>query len=215
MKLFLKTEMMTKKPSYNLEKKLSRQGFDLVFGMDEVGRGSFAGPLVASAVAFEQEFSWFNDINDSKLLSETERERLSKLILKNGICFTKIIDVGLINEIGIGKCNVLIFEKLINSVLHKYADKINKYFLIDGRDTFKSINTQHIVKGDRESISIAAASIIAKVYRDNLMRKFDSKYQGYDFSKNKGYGTKFHRDAIKKLGLCGIHRKSFNLSKFL
>jgi ribonuclease HII len=205
----------TKKPSFNLEKNLLTKNIELVFGMDEVGRGSFAGPLVAAAVAFEKEFPWFNELNDSKLLSALERERLSKLILGNGKCFTEIIDVALINKIGIGKCNVLIFENLINNILNKFENRKSTYFLIDGRNTFKSSNTKFIVKGDRESISIAAASIIAKVFRDKMMKDLDNTYSGYDFSRNKGYGTKFHQEAIGKLGLCAIHRKSFNLNKFI
>jgi len=207
---------MIKKPSFNIEKELLTKNYELVFGMDEVGRGSFAGPLVASAVCFKHQLSndWFHEINDSKLLTAQKREYLSKLISMNAECFTEIIDVKTINEIGIGKCNILIFENLISKILSKYNNE-NTYFLIDGRNSFKSINTRFIVKGDNTSISIAAASIIAKVYRDNLMNDLSATYEGYNFAKNKGYGTKFHREAIKKHGLSRIHRKSFNLRKFL
>jgi ribonuclease HII len=206
--------MTTKKPSFNLEKELLNK-VDLVFGMDEVGRGSFAGPLVASAVCFEIEHEWFNELNDSKLLSAEKRERLSELILSNGICFTEIIEVEMINKIGIGKCNELVFERLIKKILNEQKDK-RIHFLVDGRkQKIESDNLDFIVKGDSKVISIAAASIIAKVYRDNLMRKLDSKYQDYNFAKNKGYGTKIHQEAIKKFGLCALHRTSFNLSKFI
>jgi ribonuclease HII len=207
---------MNKKPSFDIEKDLLSKNFELIFGMDEVGRGSFAGPLVASAVCFKQEFSddWFHELNDSKLLTVTNRERLSKLVLENAECFMEVIDIETINEIGIGKCNILIFENLIKNILNKHKNK-NIYFLIDGKNTFKSANTKFIVKGDSKSISIAAASIIAKVYRDKLMDDLDKVHTGYNFSKNKGYGTKFHQEAIKKLGLCSIHRKSFDLKKFL
>jgi ribonuclease HII len=207
--------MMTKrKPSFNLERKLLSK-VDFVFGMDEVGRGSFAGPLVASAVCFEKEFKWFRDLNDSKLLTAKVRKRLSKLILKNAKCFTEIIDVRTINKIGIGRCNKLIFERLINSILKGNKQK-QTHFLIDGnRQKIRRKNLSFIVKGDSEVMSISAASIIAKVYRDNLMQTLGNTYRGYNFAKNKGYGTKFHQQAIKKLGLCEIHRKSFNLQKFV
>jgi len=205
---------MIRKPSFNLEKELLNS-VDFVFGMDEVGRGSFAGPLVASAVCFEKEFKWFKDINDSKLLTAKERERLSKLILKNAKCFTELIEVEMINKIGIGKCNRLIFARLIKNILSEHkARKI--HFLIDGRkQQVRRRNLQFIIRGDSQTISIAAASIIAKVFRDKLMQDLGKIYQGYNFSKNKGYGTKFHQEAIKKFGLCDIHRKSFSLAKFL
>jgi ribonuclease HII len=201
-------------PSYNLEKKLLNT-IDLVFGMDEVGRGSFAGPLVAAAVAFKNEFEWFSELNDSKLLTPTKREQLSKLILENAICVIEKIEVVEIDKLGIGKCNQQIFKKLIDKVLNEYSQK-KVHFLIDGAKQDINIdNLDFIIKGDSKIISIAAASIVAKVFRDKLMTDLEEVYKGYDFVKNKGYGSKFHRDAIKKLGLCNIHRKSFSLSKFL
>jgi ribonuclease HII len=205
---------MNKKPSYNLEKELLNT-VDLVFGMDEVGRGSFAGPLVAAAVSFENEFEWFNELNDSKLLTPTKRERLSKLILANAKCFIEIIEVETINEIGIGKCNQLAFEGLIKKIHSEHKGKII-HFLIDGNKLpINEKDLEFIVKGDSRIISIAAASIIAKVFRDKLMTDLEEVYNGYGFSKNKGYGSKFHQEAIKKFGLCAIHRTSFNLTKFL
>ncbi len=204
----------TKKPSYKQEAQKIKE-FDLVFGMDEVGRGSFAGPLVAAAVAFEKEHKWFKDINDSKLLTKNKRTVLSKLILDNSLSFIEIIDVSVINEFGVGEANRLIFENLINKIKKQFENK-NIFFLIDGntkRINYK--NVDFIVKGDQKCISIAASSIIAKVYRDSLMENLENTFPGYNFSGNKGYGTKMHRDAIKKLGLCQIHRKSFNLTKFI
>lgn len=205
---------MNKNPSFNREYKLLNGTVDLVFGMDEVGRGSFAGPLVASAVCFEKQFDWFRDINDSKLLNAKKRELLSELILKNSISFTEIIDVEIINKSGIGEANKLIFRKLIKRIKNKYKTP-NIHLLIDGRKTFESQDVEFIVNGDRKSISIAASSIIAKVYRDEIMRKQHEKYPQYNFFDNKGYGTKYHRDALKEFGLSDIHRKSFNLDKFL
>jgi len=206
---------MSKKPSFEHEKELMSTGFDLVFGMDEVGRGSFAGPLVASAVAFEKEFPrWFKKLNDSKLLTAKKREKLSKLILKNAKSFTEIIEIETINKIGIGKSNKLIFERLIREILKEFEDK-KIHFLIDGnKKRIRRKNLKFVIKGDSKITSIAAASIIAKVYRDKLMKNLGRVYKGYNFAKNKGYGTKFHRDALKKYGVCAIHRRSFNLQKF-
>lgn len=202
---------MSKTPSFSIEKELRGRNIDFVFGMDEVGRGSFAGPLVASAVAFEKEFAWFKELNDSKLLTSKKREHLSKLILKNAKYFTEIIDVATINKIGIGRSNKLIFERLIKKILRKHKGR-EIHFLIDGnKKEIKIKNLQFFVRGDSRIISIAAASIIAKVHRDNLMRKYHKLYPQYNFLNNKGYGTKTHRDAIKQNGLIKIHRTSFNI----
>ena len=200
-------------PLFNKELQLLSKNVQ-VFGMDEVGRGSFAGPIVASAVCFTKEYAWFKQINDSKLLTHKKRKRLSKLILKNGICFVELIDVNIINEFGIGKANKLIFENLVNRINKQFKNK-QLYFLIDGRKMFTRRNTEFIIKGDQKHISISASSIIAKVYRDELMKRLGKEYKGYNFSRNKGYGTKLHQKAIKKLGLSEIHRTSFNLQKFL
>ena len=205
---------MQTKPSYNLEQELLSK-VNLVFGMDEVGRGSFAGPLVAAAVCFETEYPWFNELNDSKLLTPIKREKLSKLILENAKCFIEIIEVEEIDQKGIGKCNQQIFKRLVDNVLNEYA-QMSVHFLIDGtKQDIDNDNLDFIVRGDSKVISIAAASIVAKVFRDKLMTDLSEVYKGYDFAKNKGYGSKFHRDALKKLGLCAIHRTSFNLQKFL
>ncbi len=206
---------MNKNPSPDRENELLNGPIELVFGMDEVGRGSFAGPLVASAVCFEKEFKWFKEINDSKLLTHKKRKQLSKLILKNSISFVEAIDVEIINESGIGEANRLIFENLVNRIKKEYKNK-KLFFLIDGgKKKINDKNIKFIIKGDQKSISIAAASIVAKVCRDGLMRKLGKEYRGYNFLKNKGYGTKFHRKALRKHGLSKIHRTSFNLQKYL
>src|ERR1035437_1446763 len=131
--------MTNKKPSYDLEHELLRK-VDLVFGMDEVGRGSFAGPLVAAAVCFTKEFEWFKDLNDSKLLTPAKREELSKLILENSKCFIEIIKIKEINQKGIGKCNQQIFDNLIRKIQNESKDR-RIYFLIDGgKQTIKEKN---------------------------------------------------------------------------
>lgn len=205
-----------KKPSYNLEKQYLSSGIDYVFGIDEVGRGCFAGPLVASAVCFDKKIKrkWFKDINDSKQLTAKERRRLSKLIIRHGSSYTETIDVETINKIGIGKANTLIFKKLIKKISNDLG-KNKIQFLIDGNKKDIQIeNLEFIVKGDNKIISVAAASIVAKDHRDRIMRDLGKVYRGYNLSKNKGYGTKSHQEAIKKLGLSDIHRKSFDLQKF-
>jgi ribonuclease HII len=188
----------------------------MVFGIDEVGRGCFAGPLVASAVCFNKELkdTLFQEINDSKLIKPSKREELAKYVRDNAICFGKEISVAEIDKNGVEKANAFAFKALIKSIHEKYKDK-EIYFLIDGRKMFNDTNTEFMIKGDQKSVSIAAASIIAKVYRDTLMTKLESKYPEFNFSKNKGYGTKSHRDAIKTHGLTALHRKSFKLDKFL
>ena len=203
----------SRKPSFNYEKDFWNKNIP-VFGIDEVGRGSFAGPLVGAAVSFKKNarYKWIGKINDSKILSPKLRIRLSEQILKNAICFIEQVDVQTINKIRIGKSNSLLFKRLINKVLSKYE---KAHFIVDGREIVKDVNTKFIIKGDSLSLSIAAASIIAKIYRDNLMIMLSDKYPGYDLSKNKGYGTKFHQNALSKLGLSKVHRTSFNLSKFL
>lgn len=206
--------MKNKTLSFSYELNLYKS-FDVVFGIDEVGRGSFAGPLVASSVYFEKEHEWFLNIKDSKLLTAKKRNELAKLIIENSFYFTEEIGVNVINKIGIGKANKLAFANLITKIKNKFKDK-NICFLIDGNNLdLKTKNIKFIVSGDSKHISIAAASIIAKVYRDNLMRKLDKKYPKYSFAKNKGYGTKTHRESLKKHGLSSVHRTSFNLDKYL
>lgn len=206
--------MKTKKPSFEIEKLLFAS-HHFVFGLDEVGRGSFAGPLVACAVSFKKEYKFFKQINDSKLLAHKKRVLLSRLIKRYSDFFIESIGIDEINSLGIEKCNRLIFEKLIANINKQYKRKQIMY-LIDGRNNKQTEkNIAFVIKGDQKHISIAAASIIAKVHRDYLMNQLEKQYPGYYFSKNKGYGTKAHREAIKKYGLSLIHRSSFKLEKFL
>lgn len=205
---------MKKIPSFKEEKLLWENGIHYVIGLDEVGRGAFAGPIVAAGVIFKSNFKqdFLKLVNDSKLLKPKIREELSILIKANSIWSIEKIDIDFINKEGIGKANLEVLKK----VLIKLKTKINSdnYFaLVDGFDL--KINKQKpIVHGDKISLSIAAASIIAKVYRDNLMIKYHEEFPNYNFLENKGYGTKFHRNAIKKYGLSNIHRLSFSLYKY-
>lgn len=199
------------------EKKLWNKGFKLVCGIDEVGRGCFAGPVVVGAVIFPLEVEIPPEqIADSKLLKPMQRKRAVELIKSKALAWA-VVEVGVptINKKGIGKATQMAFRKAV-----KELDKRPDFVLIDAFYIKRLIglrrkNQKPIVKGDQKSISIAAASIIAKVHRDKLMKSYHKKYPYYLFGKNKGYGTKLHQEAIKKHGLTRLHRKSFNLAKFL
>lgn len=201
----------SKIPSFKHEKLLWKKGLRFIAGVDEVGRGAFAGPLIGAAVILPQGFK-INGIKDSKLLNYKKRKKLSKYIIKHASFYViSKVSVNYINKFGIGKATQ---KALINSI-----QKLKKFdfALVDGYKlkNFEDNLQKGIIHGDLISVSIAAASIIAKDYRDNLMIKLHKKYPEYNFLQNKGYGTKFHRDALKKYGLSKIHRTSFNLNKYL
>lgn len=208
-----------KKPDFKYEKRLWKKDIKYVIGIDEVGRGAFAGPIVAAGVIFQAsaiKLSFIKKINDSKLLKPSVRERLSKEIIKNCMHYS-IQEVGVeeINKFGIGQANNVAFLKAISDLLSQIGESENYFLLTDGYPV-KDIDKQMgIIGGDGKSITIAAASIIAKVYRDSLMRKLGRFYPSYRFAKNKGYGTKFHQNALKLHGLSEIHRTSFDLSRFI
>lgn len=212
--------MKIQKPSFDFEKKFWAGGIKHVIGIDEVGRGAFAGPIVAAAVAYPPNFDIriLKGVNDSKLLSYRQREKYCEVIKKHSIYSIESIEIKYINKHGIGKANTAVFRKALRSVLTKIQSK-NYFILIDGfhkKDLPGGIKKQKgITKGDRISLSIASASILAKVYRDNLMISQSGIFPNYKFIQNKGYGTKDHREAIKIYGLTEIHRTSFNLQKFL
>ncbi len=195
------------------ENKLWKEGYKLVCGVDEVGRGCFAGPVVVGAVIFPIDTELPQGIADSKLLSEKKRLELDPLIKNSALAWAIAeVDVETINKIGIGKATQKAFLDAVNKISPQPDFILIDAFLIEGVDKAKQ---KAIIGGDRLVASIAAASIIAKVYRDNLMQELDIKYPQYGLARNKGYGTKFHRDMIKTHGLSSLHRSSFNLQKFL
>lgn len=199
------------------EKKLWQKGFSLVCGIDEVGRGCFAGPVVVGAVIFPVNVELpAGQIADSKLLKPMQRKKLVELIKSKATSWA-IAEVGVptINKVGIGKATQMAFRKVVKSLEKKPDFVLMDAFYISRLIGLTRKNQKPIIKGDQISISIAAASIVAKVYRDKLMKKYHQKYPKYHFGKHKGYGTKLHQEAIKKYGLTRIHRKSFNLDKFL
>lgn len=210
--------MIKNKPSFEEEKVLWEKGYDSVIGIDEVGRGAFAGPIFAAAVVFPKNLNEeiLLGINDSKLLKARERVRLSELIKSQALSFSVAsIGINFINKLGIGHANKMAFRKVVAEIMLKLEGK--HFVLVDGFHVkfVRGIglrNQKAIVKGDRKSLSIASASILAKVERDRLMRLLGKDYPLYGFGKNKGYGTKMHQEAIRDYGLTDVHRSSFNLS---
>lgn len=171
-------------------------------GTDEVGRGCLAGPVVAAAVILKTKI---DNLQDSKKLTEKKRELLSKIILENSFFGFGIVSNLEIDNINILNASLLAMKRAILNLPIKPA-----LVLVDG--IYKpdlNIPMKTIIGGDSIEDAISAASIIAKVYRDNLMIEYDKKYPDYNFKKNKGYGTKEHFFAIQQKGICTIHRKSF------
>lgn len=201
------------RPTFDEENILWKRGIKYIAGVDEVGRGCFAGPVVAAAVIMPVNFNATDEINDSKLLSYKKRKKLDAIIRKYSIAYSIAeISTEIINESGIGKATQRAFLQAVQTLSVK-----PEYILIDAFyiNNLSKKNQKPIVHGDGKSISIAAASIIAKVYRDELMQRLHEKYPQYDFCQNKGYGTKKHREAIGKFGLSDLHRKSFNLVNYI
>lgn len=200
-------------PTLKIEKKLWVQGFANIVGLDEVGRGCFAGPVVVGAVIFPKDVDLPEGIADSKLLTPEKRKQLESRIKNKALAWAIAeISVRDINKIGIGKATQMAFRKALRLCPLQVDFVLIDAFYVEHLDRKKQ---QPIQGGDKICASISAASIIAKVYRDELMEKLHQKYPNYGFDKHKGYGTKEHREAIKKHGLSRIHRTSFNLAKFL
>ena len=210
------------------ENKLSAEGYKLIGGVDEAGRGPLAGPVVAACVVFnfdkERKFSFptqelISAVNDSKKLTAKVRQELFGMIKKQAAA----VSVVAINHKTIDKINILQATFL---AMRRAIEKIEpkpEFILVDGKfvipavgnENFRSIPQSAVVDGDAQVFSIAAASIMAKVTRDWLMAEFDKKYPGYGFAQHKGYGTKQHLELLKALGPSPIHRLSFKpLSRF-
>ena len=186
------------------ERQARDEGFNVIAGVDEVGRGPLAGPVVASAAILPPDAGW-SEINDSKSLSEDQRRRAFGIITAVADIGVGVVSVEEIDRTNIQKANYLAIRLAIEDLAHT-PDVV----LIDGRLTAGLKMPQRaIVKGDKRSMSIAAASIIAKVLRDHMMLEFDKKYPQYKFAKHKGYGTAEHLARIKRFGICPIHRRSF------
>ncbi len=203
------------KPNFDIEQKLWAAGQKYVCGLDEVGRGCFAGSVVVGAVIFPQDVKIPDGLADSKMVPPKKRTKLAEEIKKLAVVW-EIGEVGVdfINTNGIAQATQEAFRR----ALQKMAKKVKiDYCLIDAF-YISGIDQRYqrpVQDGDKICASISAASIIAKVYRDGLMVQLHEKYPQYGFNQHKGYGTLKHREAIKKYGLCPLHRTSFNLEKFL
>ena len=180
----------------------------IVAGCDEAGRGCLAGPVVAAAVILPKSFK--NKIlNDSKVLSEKKRDLLRQIIEREAITWA----VGIVSSKEIDKINILNASFL---AMHRAVEKLNtqaELLLIDGSrfNPYPNISHECIIKGDGKFLSIAAASVLAKTYRDDIMKELDLKFLAYNWKKNKGYPTKEHRKGIAEFGATKHHRKSFQL----
>lgn len=182
----------------------------IICGVDEAGRGCIAGPVVAAAVILPKKFK-HEFLNDSKQLTEKQRNELRPIIEKNAIVF----GVGIIDNHKIDEVNILQATYL---AMHQAIDKLKKkptLLLIDGNrfKPYKNIEHLSIIKGDATYIEIAAASVLAKTYRDEIMEKLHEKFPYYNWEKNKGYPTIEHRKAVKEFGSCIYHRQTFQLLK--
>ena len=193
--------------SLEIELSLWAKGIRNVVGVDEAGRGPLAGPVVAAAVVFPSG-TLIKGVEDSKKLTERKREELFPLIKEQALG----VGVGIVDHEVIDRINILQATIL---AMHKAIDELGvapDFVIVDG-NTFRHdlYHFRNIVDGDEKSFTIAAASIIAKVTRDRLMREYHLQYPLYGFAQHKGYGTKHHLEAIRRYGLCAIHRRSFDL----
>lgn len=198
-------ELERLKNMLKIEDSLYEKGYNFICGVDEAGRGPLCGPVVAAAVILPKD-ECIEGVNDSKKLSEKKREVLYDEIISKAVAYgIGISDVEVIEEV-----NILNATKIAMKNAIKNLNVVPDYVLIDGNQMIDiDIPGNTVVSGDAKSESIAAASILAKVTRDRMLREYDKKYPEYGFAKHKGYGTKAHIEAIGKYGLTPIHRPSF------
>lgn len=201
-------------PDFRIERKILKRGFKAVAGLDEVGRGALFGPVVAGAVILpvpviqRKKSGWLREIDDSKRLSPTKRRELAKLI----VAYAESVGVGLASHSEVDMKNV--YWASLEAMKRAFASLSKKpdFLLVDGFN-LNDVNYPEmcVPKGDQKSISIAAASIVAKVFRDDMIIRLAPLFAGYSLAKNKGYGTKEHFRALRDLGPTVFHRRSFNL----
>ncbi|MCQ2958183.1 MAG: ribonuclease HII [Candidatus Gastranaerophilales bacterium] len=196
---------------FNFDKKLKQQGY--LIGTDEAGRGPLAGPVVAAAVCYPEITKELQKklelVNDSKKLTSKQREYLFELIKDNSVYSITVIDVKEIEKINILKSALKAMKISCENVQQQLNEEVE--VVIDGNKLIPDLKFKqsYIIKGDGKSASIASASILAKVYRDNLMNEYAKQFPQYDWGNNKGYGTKKHIEAILKYGETPLHRQSF------
>ena len=195
--------------TYSLERSLRQKGYQLIAGLDEVGRGPLAGPVVAASVILQENCDNSSFV-DSKTINAKNRSRLYKELKQNGAQ----ISVGVVSEADIDRLNILQASLLAMKKAILSMPVQPDFLLVDGNQPVPiSIPQQTLVKGESKSASIAAASIVAKVVRDEMMDQYHLQYPEYNFQKNRGYPTLEHRNAIKTYGPCAIHRQSFKCVK--
>ncbi|MCI5733607.1 MAG: ribonuclease HII [Tenericutes bacterium] len=193
------------KDNLKYEKELYNKGYSLIAGVDEVGRGPLVGPVVAAAVILPKNYK-LEGLTDSKKLSEAKRNYFDEIIKRDAISYgIGVIDNNIIDEVNIYEATKLAMKQAISNLKIK-----PDYVLTDAMKLDIDIDFKPLIKGDLRSLSISAASVIAKVYRDNLMYLLDKKYPYYNFKNNKGYPTKDHIEAIKKYGIIKEHRISYH-----
>lgn len=196
-------------PTLEIENDLWKKGYQYIVGIDEVGRGSWAGPLVVGGVILPKDFIIPKGLADSKMVTPKKRKELSKVIKEKAIALSIAqIEPNIIDKIGLAKATHVAFRKVVHII-----SPAPNFCLIDAFyiKHFLRKNQMAVKDGDKICASISAASIIAKVFRDNLMEILDKDFPEYGFASHKGYGTKLHKEAIKKNGLSKIHRKSYSL----
>ena len=186
------------------EKELYTQGIDLIAGVDEVGRGPLAGPVVAAAVILPKACK-IPGLNDSKKIPKSKHKEIYEAVLQNAVA----IGIGIKDNQVIDQVNIYEATKLAMMEAIGQLEPQPQHLLIDAMKLDLPIPQTSIIKGDANSLSIAAASIVAKVTRDQMMEEFDCEYPGYDFTQNAGYGTANHLAGLDKLGVTPIHRRSF------
>ena len=197
--------MLSMSNLYEYENNLKKQGIKFIGGVDEVGRGPLIGPVVAACVVLPDDFI-LEGLTDSKKLSEKKRDLFYDYIIKNSIFGVGVISEDIIDEVNIYEATKLAMVEAINEV----RKQVNlEHVLIDAMPLDLDIDTTSIIKGDSKSISIAAASVVAKVTRDKMMYELDEKYPMYGFKDHKGYPTKKHIEAINKYGLIEGYRKTY------
>lgn len=213
----MRAKIVESRPDFARERELWAQGLKIVAGVDEAGRGPLAGPVVAAAVVFAPDFSspHFSSLNDSKQMTQSLREILFDEITQNARWGIGVVDAQTIDEINIRQASWRAMQNAVEDLCERASAQSSTrfamdYVLIDGLPYDEAAwPYQAIVKGDAKSLSIAAASVLAKVWRDRLMCEYDAQFPEYGFASHKGYGSPQHLRALNEHGACAIHRRTF------
>lgn len=195
------------RPTLELEVTLWSQGYRLIVGIDEVGRGAWAGPLVAAGVILPQNFIKPKDLADSKLLKPRQREKVAQIIKKEAVTYyVSEVSASQIDRVGLARATNLLFRKIVKALSPDFC-LIDAFYI----KYFPKTKQMPVKNGDKICASIAAASILAKVHRDKIMKRLHFQYPNYGFGKHKGYGTILHQQAISTFGFSSVHRHSYRL----